>query len=218
MGFFSKCCAKTFRPVVFADPWALRVAPHLARVVALTPRKKIFAEYDGYGMGLSDEWDQVKFVLQDCYAGETFEQLPSSMDDPLQGFFISPELMEVLALIPSFPSGKDYVELTKFESHQADATSNQLLRGLGLLDDTTEGYRVRQALQYVSEMTGDPENDEYEVRKYTAHRANRPELVKLLPENPLDLKAKTDEYFVAYSKQMRALLLDKAAPFISQAS
>lgn len=89
MGYFSKLCAKTFLPVM-----AVRAdVPELSRVVALFPNGKIvMGVYDGYGrvddLDMDYEtFESIKFVLANHYAGETYDALGESPNDPGQGWF-----------------------------------------------------------------------------------------------------------------------------------
>ncbi len=89
MGYFSKVCSKSNLPVVHSD----RGYSSLNRVVALLPNgTKITGSYDGYGrvdgIELHEQWDDVKFVLEQHYAGESYHDLGKSGDELAQGHFM----------------------------------------------------------------------------------------------------------------------------------
>lgn len=115
MGFFSKTCAKTNLPVV-ADCKGL---PRLNEIVVLLPNgKKLEGSYDGYGRvgGISlmpngyieKEWDAIKFVLKDKYAGESYKELGESGDELAQGYFMSDRFLLYCMKVGSFASYADY--------------------------------------------------------------------------------------------------------------
>jgi hypothetical protein len=98
MGFFSKTCAKTHLPIVAPA----RGIPRLNMVVALLPDgSKVAGGYTGYGsietnagrVELHDDWEKVKLVLQEHYAGEAYAQLGKSGDELGQGYFMSREFL-----------------------------------------------------------------------------------------------------------------------------
>jgi hypothetical protein len=98
MGYFSKCCAKTFLPVVVPD----RGIPRLNRIVALLPDgRKIEGAYDGYGrveteagfVEVRDDWDKAKFILAEWYEGEGYEDVGKSGDELAQGYFMSKQFL-----------------------------------------------------------------------------------------------------------------------------
>jgi len=113
MGYFSKTCAKTHLPVVVAE---LGI-PQLNLVVALFPNgRKIEGSYDGYGrVGGQDlmteytdsEWKKIKFVLQNKYEGEDYDNLGKSGNELAQGFFMARKFLHHSILKGSY---KDYAE------------------------------------------------------------------------------------------------------------
>jgi hypothetical protein len=117
MGFFSKVCVKTNKPVVHQ----LRGFPALSEVVALYPDgRKITGYYDGYGRvdgeelcpGGYDEktWNSVKFVLASAYDGEEWRALPKSRDELAQGHFMDDKFLRHCESIAGF---KDYAEYSR---------------------------------------------------------------------------------------------------------
>jgi hypothetical protein len=107
VGTFSKCCAKSHLPVLMDDVWG-KQAPRLTHVVALMPDgSRRVGEYDGYGMDL-DDYGSAKFVLQAFYAGENFDELPESGDEPEQGYFHAPEFVAALETLSGFTTYQDY--------------------------------------------------------------------------------------------------------------
>jgi len=109
MGCFSKCCAKTHLPVLMHDVWA-KDALRLTRIVVLLRGHKPYpGEYDGYGMGLDDDFDDAKFVLEDAYKGERWEDLPESGYEPGQGIFHDTQFVRAIATLPNgFATYDDY--------------------------------------------------------------------------------------------------------------
>jgi hypothetical protein len=114
MGFFSKVCVKTNKPVVHQ----LRGFPALSEVVALYPDgRKITGSYDGYGRVDGEElcpngydekvWNSVKFVLINVYEGEEWKDLPKSRDELAQGHFMDDKFLRHCQSITGF---KDYAE------------------------------------------------------------------------------------------------------------
>lgn len=94
MGYFSKCCAKTFLPVVAPS----RDIPRLNLVVALLPNgTRAQGPYDGYGrvggFDLQRDWDRVKLVLSEYYRGEAYDELGRSGDEMAQGYFMSDQFL-----------------------------------------------------------------------------------------------------------------------------
>jgi hypothetical protein len=100
MGFFSWQCAKSNKPVmakpaVVASPWDFA-----SKVIVLFENgDRISGIYDGYGR--VDEFEIVDYsesrwrmVIENYYAGETFEQLSQNKYDQGQGFFYSDEELE----------------------------------------------------------------------------------------------------------------------------
>lgn len=96
MGFYSKVCSKTFKPVVHQG----RGFPALCEVVALFPDgRTIRGAYDGYGRvggeeicpGGYDEktWKACRFVLAKYYEGEGYKDVKPSRDERAQGHFMS---------------------------------------------------------------------------------------------------------------------------------
>lgn len=109
MGYFSKCCAKSFLPVVVP---ALGF-PELNEVVALLPDGRVFeGAYDGYGCvggaNLQQEFDEVKLVLKSRYAGESFEDLGVSIREPGQGYFLNYEFLRECLKRGSFATPNEY--------------------------------------------------------------------------------------------------------------
>ena len=113
MGYFSKTCAKTHLPVVVAEVGI----PQLNLVVALFPDgRKLEGSYDGYGrVGGHDlmaeysdsEWNKIKFVLQNKYEGEDYDNLGKSGNELAQGFFMARKFLQHSILKGSY---KDYAE------------------------------------------------------------------------------------------------------------
>lgn len=100
MGFNSKTCAKSHLPVTVEA----KNFPAFNRVVALLPDGRIVrGSYDGYcrvnGESLYEDesgnwiWDEVKFVLEPHYNGETYDQLPHSGDELSQGYFMDRQFL-----------------------------------------------------------------------------------------------------------------------------
>lgn len=125
MGCFSKCCAKTHLPVLMHDVWH-RDVPRLTRVVVLIRGQKPYSgEYDGYGMGLDDDYDDAKFVLEDAYNGELWEDLPESGYEPNQGIFHDTQFALAIARLPNgFATYDDYWDaLRDYENESMELMS-----------------------------------------------------------------------------------------------
>ncbi len=133
MGLFSKTCAKTHLPVLAAFGWQ-KQAERLTRIVSLLPgdtEAPLVEDYDGYGQRLAD-FDQAKFVLASDYAGETYEQLGESHDEPNQGWFHNEELMSVLAASNGFAKFDDYFDLLCDFENEQDAITEEVMTALGI--------------------------------------------------------------------------------------
>lgn len=114
MGFFSKTCAKTHLPVIHEG----RGFPRLSKVVALLPDGEIIrGSYDGYGrvngVNLTDDWDNVKFVLESDYEGELYKDLPKSGDELGQGHFMSNDFLFYCLLNKRFKTRAEYTRAFK---------------------------------------------------------------------------------------------------------
>jgi hypothetical protein len=113
MGFFSKCCAKSKLPVVAS--W--RKFPPLDQVVVLLPDgSKLAGQYDGYGMVDDEEISDLeasKFVLASKYAGERYEDLPESMWELGQGYFMADEFLNHCMEVGSFKNEAAYKKAFK---------------------------------------------------------------------------------------------------------
>ena len=115
MGFFSKICAKTYKPVVHQH----RGYPELSKIVVLFPNgKKMQGIYDGYGRvdgkdlcpgGYNEEaWTEQKWVLASAYKGEKYDELGPSHDELGQGHFMADEFLDHCMKIESFKSPDEY--------------------------------------------------------------------------------------------------------------
>lgn len=120
MGFFSKVCVKTNKPVVHN----MRGFPALSEVVALYPDgRKIEGFYDGYGrVGGEDlcpdgydekTWDSIKFVLANAYDGEEWGALPESHDELAQGHFMADKFLRHCESIDGFKNYAEYERVFK---------------------------------------------------------------------------------------------------------
>lgn len=120
MGFFSKVCVKTNKPVVHE----MRGFPALSEVVALYPDgRKITGSYDGYGrVGGEDlcpdgydekTWGSIKFVLASAYEGEEWKNLPKSHDELAQGHFMDDRFLHHCESIDGFKNYAEYKRVFK---------------------------------------------------------------------------------------------------------
>lgn len=113
MGFFSKCCAKSKLPIVAKS----REFPPLDQVVVLLPDgSKLAGTYDGYGRVNGEEisdLERSKFVLASKYAGEQYKDLPKSMWELGQGYFMADEFLEHCMKVGSFKSNAAYTKAFK---------------------------------------------------------------------------------------------------------
>lgn len=120
MGFFSKVCVKTHKPVVHDG----RGFPKLSHVVALfKDGRKLEGAYDGYGRvggvelcpdGYDEEtWDDIKFVLSYAYEGESWGDLGPSYDEDAQGHFMSDDFLKHCMSVDSLGSKKGYQKAFK---------------------------------------------------------------------------------------------------------
>ena len=113
MGFFSKTCAKTHVPICAPER-----CERLCKVVVLYPDgRKLEGDYDGYGRvdGVdiledcsSKEWDKIKFVWQEKYQGEKYEDLGKSYDELAQGYFMHQDFIRHCLLKGGFKSHAEY--------------------------------------------------------------------------------------------------------------
>ena len=116
MGYFSKTCAKTHLPIVH-DSWGYAA---LNRVVALLPNgAKIRGSYDGYGrvdgQELHEEWDDVKFVLEQHYNNESYNDLGKSGNELGQGHFMDNKFLIYCTIVnpDGFASYAKYKQVFK---------------------------------------------------------------------------------------------------------
>lgn len=117
MGYFSKCCAKTYLPVIVPS----RDIPRLNNVVALLPDgTRVQGSYDGYGRidGVDiyrdwDHWLKVKFVLAEYYTGEAYEELGPSGDEMAQGHFMSDRFLHHCLRNGPFKNRAEYTRTFK---------------------------------------------------------------------------------------------------------
>lgn len=112
MGFFSKLCSVTYIPVM-ADTTGM--GDDASEVVAVFKNGSIVrGVYDGYGcvdgLDLLDDWDDIKFVLRKYYAGQPYDELGESYDDPGQGFFHDDEDIIAWHERGGFEGVKDFYE------------------------------------------------------------------------------------------------------------
>lgn len=117
MGFFSKTCAKTYLPICAPER-----CERLSKVVVLYPDgTKLEGEYDGYGRvdGVDilkdgydhDKWNDIKFVWQEKYDGESYQDLGKSHDELAQGYFMDRAFIHHCLKHQGF---KDYAEYKKY--------------------------------------------------------------------------------------------------------
>lgn len=115
MGFFSKTCAKTHKPIVHD----MRGFPELSEVVALFPDgSRLIGSYDGYGrvggVDLMDDgydekgWNAIKLVLTSAYKGEDYKDLGKSHNELAQGHFMDDRFLRHCMAIEKFASYADY--------------------------------------------------------------------------------------------------------------
>ena len=120
MGFFSKTCAKTHKPIVHD----MRGFPELSEVVALFPDgSRLVGYYDGYGRvggvdlmgdGYDEKgWDEIKLVLTKAYKGEDYKDLGKSHDELAQGHFMDDKFLRHCMAIEKFASYADYKKCFK---------------------------------------------------------------------------------------------------------
>jgi hypothetical protein len=113
MGFFSKCCAKSNLPVVAS----YRDYPPLDQVVVLLPDgSKLTGQYDGYGRVDDKEigdLERAKFVLASKYSGERYADLPESMWELGQGYFMADAFLNHCMEVGSFKDAAAYKKAFK---------------------------------------------------------------------------------------------------------
>ena len=160
MGLFSKTCAKTHLPVLYANAWA-RDAERLTRVVCLLPGQEPFTtSYDGYGLGLGSDFEDAKLVLESDYDGETYDELGESPSEPNQGYFHSTELMKALAQCQGFASFEDYEALLAAHDERCDMATRALLNEMGFYSPEGKDYEVVAVFEALRE------GDEERATKY----------------------------------------------------
>lgn len=198
MGVFSKCCAKTHLPVLYGTPATLGLAARLCHVMVLLPGQEPYpAVYDGYGLGLEDDWDEVKLVLQDAYRGERYEDLPPSEDDPNQGFFFDETLLPLLAGVAFMPSFSTYLAVLRgcdeaYEQELALVLAHRGLQGVA------KGYEVMQLVHACQDCAQDPTSD-YLLERYAEVRSK---LAALQPHFSADV-AQAAELANSISEDLR---------------
>lgn len=213
MGLFSKCCAKTNLPVLYGSGYTLKTARRLAEIVVLTRRDKPYeAVYDGYGLGLTDEWDQVKFVLKDAYAGETYEQLPPSRDEPNQGYFFSDEFILVLKDVPRLPSHEVYEDLLREADDIYEEVLTACLVQVGLTGHV-KSYETVRALETAREVLEDPSMELLRER-YAQARGKSPVLEAMFPQNPAACKPLVEAFFPLLSSKLTERYRAMLAPHL----
>lgn len=217
MGVFSKCCAKTHLPVIYGYGQTTKTAPRLCRVVVLTPHEPPFeAVYDGYGLGLVDEWDEVKFVLKDAYAGEAYGQLPASEDEPNQGFFFREEFLTQLSRVPSLPSFDAYFELLRQVDDIDEEVVSQCLHEAGLTGQAPS-HEMVHVLECAQDVLANPELGLVSER-YAQARAKRPVLEAMFPADPQACKTLVQTFFPQLSQRLEQRFRDLLAPFCQDPS
>jgi len=175
MGVFSKCCAKTHLPVLAAQAWA-KDAQRLTRIVILEKgRAPCFTEYDGYGNYLDDAFDDAKFVLEDAYNGERYDDLPESGYEPNQGFFHDKAFIQAIAALPTgFATYDDYIDVLHAYSNESEECLAMAFNTLDIPPPETVYVRL---LEYFNYLTGNMEDtaDSYADR--------HPELLDWIPND-----------------------------------
>ncbi len=200
MGLFSKCCAKTHLPVLYGSPHTMRTAARLAEIVVLTRHEEPYpAVYDGYGLGLVDEWDEVKFVLKDAYAGERYDDLPPSEDEPNQGYFFSEEFILALKDVPSLPSHEVYEDLLRAADDIYEEVLKACLQEVGLVGEAKD-YEITRVLETAREVLEDP-GMEILRERYAQARTKTPVLQAMFPQDPAACKALVDAFFPRMSQR-----------------
>ncbi len=143
-------------------------------MVLLPGQEPFSAVYDGYGLGLEDDLDEVKFVLQDAYQGERYEDLGPSEDDPNQGFFFDETLLPFLAGTAAMPSFSVYLQVLRecdkaYEEELAAVLAQHELQGLA------RNYEVMELVHACEDCARGPKSD-YLQERYACVRSRRPAL------------------------------------------
>jgi hypothetical protein len=212
MGLFSKCCAKTHLPVMYSHPGIKKIAPHLTQIMVLCRGEEPYpAEYDGYGLGLMNtgQYDSAKFVLLSAYAGETYDQLPHSEDEPQQGYFITDLELEALARIPAFASHDAYCDFMSDTDALSEQAHKELLKALGA-PESVPWYKVTSCFEAVTEYLEMPSYETL-AERYAKRRAELPELMAFMPEKPAEaaeMVKKFNEDLTARLRKAYAELVD----------
>lgn len=204
MGLFSKCCAKTHLPVLYDQRDVRRLAPHLTDIVVLLRNGEVYdATYDGYGLGLvgSGHWDDAKLVLKRAYAGETYDQLPTSEHEPQQGFFFSLEEIEALARIPAFPTHSAYEDFLDETQRISEELHEELLRAAGA-PATVPWYKTTNCFAAVQDCLEVP-GMSLHVERYAQRRMETPELAAFMPADPADAAQMVQQFFTELSARTR---------------
>jgi hypothetical protein len=219
MGLFSKCCAKTHLPVLYANGSARKLAPRLTEVVVLLKNGEVFTtEYDGYGLGLVDsgQWDATKFVLKSAYAGEKYADLPDSPDEPQQGYFFGSEEIAILAKIPAFASHQAYCDFLSELDEASTAIHTALLREHGAPEGVT-WYKAVTCLEAALDCKDMPSNT-LAAERYQNRWNDDPLLASFLPSVPLEAIPIAEAYFKEVDIRQAKSFAELAAPHMPKAT
>lgn len=198
MGFFSKCCAKTHLPVLAAIAWGLD-APRLTNIVVLERgRPPCTTQYDGYGLYLDDDFDDAKFVLEDAYQGERWEDLPESGYEPNQGFFHDKEFIQAIAALPTgFATYDDYIDVLNAYSNASDAC---LDAAFATLDIPPPESQYGPLLEYFNYLTSD------RGEAATSYVDRHPGLLDWVPDDKPGRLAQAQSFMEALSRENKAVI------------
>lgn len=183
--------------------WGKR-APRLTNVVVLTPDgARHVGKYDGCGMQLKD-YDSAKFVLQELYESESFDQLPESGIEPGKGLHYDREFVAALETVRGFKTHRQYCEVADYYHLLLRDRVNEGFRALGL-PETLEAqwYSVYSVLEQVSVKF--PPSIETLLEAY-------PSAAEFLPKTFEELRAAGLKFSEAFS----ALATSQANNIVSQ--
>jgi hypothetical protein len=208
MGVFSKCCAKTHLPVLSGSAWG-RDVPRLTRIVVLLRGEKPFtAEYDGYGLHLDDDFDDAKFVLEDVYKGERWEDLPESGYEPNQGFFHDKQLMLAIAALPNgFATWDDYVDVLR---EYEDGSEKALATAFSKLDIPPPETLYVNMLEYLHYVV----DERWESAQFYVER--HPDVLDWLPDDQPGKLAQAKVFTQALDEETRAQAARVLADYLAR--
>jgi len=205
MGFFSKCCSKTNLPVLAAPSWS-QDAPRLTHVVIVEQgRPPVKTVYDGYGLNLDDSFDDAKFVLEDAYNGERWDDLPESGYEPNQGFFHDKAFIQAIAAMPAgFATYDDYIAVLDAYYNASDSCTDT---AFAKLDEPPPEALHGQIMEYFHYLMNGMQSSA------ATYAERNPDIMFWLPEESTDRLAQAKVFTVAREQECEKLAANVLANY-----